>query len=469
MTTQKAYQKWEQIGEDAGDIIWEGKGWRWESSEGDPVSMDDWELRGVTAFDEHHNPVAATFKRKVEQQEAQEPTKSNQFGVVFPRPALPCPECKGEMQQSNTSMYLTSPAQYDYTCIQCGHKTRVYETAFENNHAAPTVGMGINLQPSTAVVEVADNTMKVEGKLYSLYKLPDSFIPGAVDIETMRLGKHWFQVVPIEDKPAVEVGEKGFKVYEVEGSEHSPQRLHQFSFSTYSEAKEFLDKNPRYNGIDYWDGKEWHYDYKAKPDYTITAFRSKNQMHVYVYNEKNSMYQWTFTDGTGAFQFRDLINNPEFEIYSVINKEGLEITVGKMYTWIDQIQQFGVVVRLIVHKNECRAFFPSNPSCDINLLSAATPLFTTEDGVEIYEGMQSWVVNTSDGSVWQPVLYYGDKNHSTDIKLFSTKEKAEAYVRMNRPRFSLVQVHRTMFARAINFDQETILKEVYEELKERVP
>jgi len=44
----------------------------------------------------------------------------------------------------------------------------------------------------------------------------------------------------------------------------SVERLHGLSADTFAYARTMLDDNPRYQGIDYWDGLNWHYDVRTE-------------------------------------------------------------------------------------------------------------------------------------------------------------------------------------------------------------
>jgi hypothetical protein len=70
------------------------------------------------------------------------------------------------------------------------------------------------------------------------------------------------------------------------------------------------------------------------------------------------------------------------------------------------------------------------------------PLFTTEDGVEIFEGDNIWEVFSSfqiSITIWKS--NYGNNGKPLKNKLyFSTKEKAEEYILMNKPCLSVKDV-----------------------------
>jgi len=76
-----------------------------------------------------------------------------------------------------------------------------------------------------------------------------------------------------------------------------------------------------------------------------------------------------------------------------------------------------------------------------------TPLFTTEDGVDIFKGNEYWYVVTFDhhiGHEWKPLNHVADWNGNAELmkpplggKQFSTKEEAEKWVLFNKPCLSI--------------------------------
>ena len=75
------------------------------------------------------------------------------------------------------------------------------------------------------------------------------------------------------------------------------------------------------------------------------------------------------------------------------------------------------------------------------------PLFTTEDGVDIYEGDNVWFVNTKSklDPLFVAIIYNwdlaGSPNTSSDYKWFSTKKAAETYIKFNKPALSLNDIY----------------------------
>jgi hypothetical protein len=62
------------------------------------------------------------------------------------------------------------------------------------------------------------------------------------------------------------------------------------------------------------------------------------------------------------------------------------------------------------------------------------PLFISEDGIEIFEGDETYAVRLWDFGVSEKKIYYGA---SLNLKYFAEKERAEEYILMNKPLLSV--------------------------------
>ena len=90
-------------------------------------------------------------------------------------------------------------------------------------------------------------------------------------------------------------------------------------------------------------------------------------------------------------------------------------------------------------------------------------LYKSEDGVDMYKGMEEFIVDTD--------TWLTHKMKVTEIenvewfetnKSFSTKEKAEEYINLHKPRFSLKDIHEAMYLKA-----DQTLDDVYDILKNK--
>ncbi len=102
-----------------------------------------------------------------------------------------------------------------------------------------------------------------------------------------------------------------------------------------------------------------------------------------------------------------------------------------------------------IFENQILADFLVSPqhglvSASIETLSKVKqpiPLFTTEDGIEIFEGDRVWFVNDAMHVDQYDFIKMGGENdlkyYPNWYKYFSTKEKAEDWILMNRPCLSV--------------------------------
>ena len=117
---------------------------------------------------------------------------------------------------------------------------------------------------------------------------------------------------------------------------------------------------------------------------------------------------------------------------------------GEIFTIGDKVNMFNGIAIItsfrILPNNEFVIDF-DNKCSGIgikNITKAKTPLFTTEDGVDIFEGDTYYkVVNESFQLL---IMERASKGESLRSKVFSTKEKAEEYILLNKPCLSLKDV-----------------------------
>lgn len=99
-----------------------------------------------------------------------------------------------------------------------------------------------------------------------------------------------------------------------------------------------------------------------------------------------------------------------------------------------------------------------NASLDIVGNKIKQPLFKTEDGVDIFEGDTYYkVVNES---FLLLTMEEASKGESLKSKIFSTKEKAEEYILMNKPCLSFYDVNEILTNTTINSIRRERLKEL---------
>ena len=152
---------------------------------------------------------------------------------------------------------------------------------------------------------------------------------------------------------------------------------------------------------------------------------------------------------------QDATIEPYWKIHSVKRKDGEIFTIGDIVTNKGEIiNEFEII------DNKLKVWFihpsyscPSKPKNNRsitgcgnmnfnwlkNIVKIKQPLFTTEDGVDIYEGDYSYGVHNSKFDIVKikhiSTVYVGD-----NFIEFSTKEKAEEYILLNKPCLSYNEV-----------------------------
>jgi len=122
----------------------------------------------------------------------------------------------------------------------------------------------------------------------------------------------------------------------------------------------------------------------------------------------------------------------EYDIYQIKRLSDAEIfTIG------DKIKDGNIITKIdrFFIKNDNLLFTTEDTNCGnylINLIKYKQPLFKTEDGVDIFTNQKYYSVRLKDLTISGPEM----NNTATCSKLFktfSTKEKAEEYILLNKP------------------------------------
>lgn len=155
----------------------------------------------------------------------------------------------------------------------------------------------------------------------------------------------------------------------------------------------------------------------------------------------------------------DFLVNNGFKIYSIKRlSDGEVFTIGDKIQYIDKsilfeegcpIESFEVHDNKIYINSHVVVAHSANREIN-NWEHFKKPLFTTEDGIDIYEGDKYWVLNTKVNDwVFEEKAgrdnisyFYKDKSYAekTKIYYFSTKELAEEYIIMNKPCLSIKEI-----------------------------
>ena len=112
-------------------------------------------------------------------------------------------------------------------------------------------------------------------------------------------------------------------------------------------------------------------------------------------------------------------------------KEGMIVGLGDWY--YDYSPCSGNYRHKFIHKSEIE----NNPEYWQEVIKVKKVLFTTEDGVDVYEGDIYWLITGDLSYCGQKAIDKGRKfGH-----VFSTKEKAQEYIELNKPKYSYNQIY----------------------------
>jgi hypothetical protein len=212
-------------------------------------------------------------------------------------------------------------------------------------------------------------------------------------------------------------------------------------------------------------------EYPGSPKLKNIVIQDKTFKDCYIVSETSNYHEWKVYDCENYPEFWEEIVEKDYEILSFYNKEGNSYynitTFGyysepasqrslefcTLYYKINSIKRlsdseiFAVGDKLcdglindIVMSNKDLWLFHNGKKPNVKLKDAIKfkqPLFTTEDGVDIFEGDTIFGVNAD----WKIFSHYTDlqnKVKSWGIKpIFPTKEKAEEYILMNKKSLSI--------------------------------
>lgn len=233
-----------------------------------------------------------------------------------------------------------------------------------------------------------------------------------------------------------------------------------------------------YNNPEFW-GKV------VEKDYEILAFRLKNPNYPDLIRWKNSFglfpsgEKGDINNRFNEFSEESLLK-PEnkYEIYSIKRKsDGVIFTIGDKII-LDNWMQGREYIQIdeIYYNEHNQLSFRTNMSpapktfvfglSDINYKIYKEPLFTTEDGVELFLGDKYWY--PSDGIIHQATIV--DRNYpKVDNFYWSSKKKANAYVKENKPKYSkkdVLDYGNYFFVKGAFRTTEATIEELFDEYTE---
>ena len=199
-----------------------------------------------------------------------------------------------------------------------------------------------------------------------------------------------------------------------------------------------IDHNDVINNPEFW--KE--VVEKAK-EYEILSFYAKN---IGGKDEVNKHYIWYETSKgsnlwsrmryiTSPYTTGEILKNKNYAIHSVHR-----LSDGEVFT-IGDVCEFGKITKIFITEGGyCMTATPtSGYSCNIMYLKKLKVLFTTEDGIDIREGDEYYCIEKNELKPYFNFrkLIASDGVISDLYLFFSTKEKAEEYILLNKPCLSI--------------------------------
>lgn len=132
-----------------------------------------------------------------------------------------------------------------------------------------------------------------------------------------------------------------------------------------------------------------------------------------------------------------LLKEGSYSIYSIKRLSDGEIfTIGDKITGATYSEPRNIISFRIIN-NKLRIDQSKGSSNLEDIKKLKNPLFVTEDGVDKYEGEEYYYLHKHSFRIDKAVAHKGFNDVNTTGLYFSTKEKAEEYVLMNKPYLSI--------------------------------
>ena len=183
-------------------------------------------------------------------------------------------------------------------------------------------------------------------------------------------------------------------------------------------------------------------------DYEILSFKYQDRIDIKRENGLFSLSTLPTINKKGSYKEESYpLGNMGWQIHSI-----KRLADGEIFTVGDHIKGFtsGVSYSLksinLGQNNSHVLIFTLNPGLTLLLSQIVKhkPLFKTEDDVDIFEGDNYWFVNKKYDFLGAGTIMKGFTKNNPDTFKFSTKEKAEEYILMNKPCLSLNDVFNTV-------------------------
>ena len=195
----------------------------------------------------------------------------------------------------------------------------------------------------------------------------------------------------------------------------------------HSDSGRIIDKYEVERNPEFWEKEK---------SYEIISFRLHNGSMAYIQN--NGEYLCTskpYTDKTDGSSLEwILIKDSNWDIYCVKRlSDGEVFTLGDnicLESYQGKVDGFEVFDNSILVLTSKFGWYPIE-----DIQHVKKPLFTTEDGVNIFKGDEYWMIDLDYAGGTIPQKVCADVQLASRVKRFSTKEKAEEWI-YNELRYS---------------------------------
>jgi hypothetical protein len=145
-------------------------------------------------------------------------------------------------------------------------------------------------------------------------------------------------------------------------------------------------------------------------------------------------------------------------------EDDVDIFENVRYYWVFKTNIFDAAAKENSGNNSTRKYFSTEQAAQ-NYINSKKVLFTTEDGVDVFENKDFNCVN-------QHLYRFIEKgirakSLGEHIKIFSTKEAAEEYVLMNKPCLSILEIHKLLLSAGVGLSSKKE-KELREIVKQKI-
>lgn len=175
----------------------------------------------------------------------------------------------------------------------------------------------------------------------------------------------------------------------------------------------------------------------VEEDYEILSFKTNFDNEVIYYKDIDIDDELNNTKYLNIHSVKRLSDGEVFTVGDKVFSEYVNYTINKIGIVNDKCMVSALYDTN--NPNGSRLHYNLN-----NLKKAKQPLFTTEDGVDIFEGNVVYYVETEEEpelcfivNEYTVLKYPGRFISDKSLHSFSTKEKAEEYILMNKPVLSL--------------------------------